>query len=230
MINAKPHLPPIINEDDGELPFLKQDLFSDVTLIVCGKKLFTARCMLAYNSPVFQKLLTNAKKQDIDMSDKNYDDMVELLCYLDPRVQYTVTAQSAKQLLPLAEEYEIYKLRRVCEKVLFTAYEQLRREHKLGKMPGDTNEEYLVIADRYRFDTLLSMCIDEYVYCSNQELTKTMVNLETVSESVKLMILQRKLERLNSALEQERRYKHTVECNLDNMSPKKMWTNKFGLY
>lgn len=32
--NAKPTLPPIINEDDGEFPFMKQDFFSDVALIV----------------------------------------------------------------------------------------------------------------------------------------------------------------------------------------------------
>lgn len=30
----RPALPPIINEDDGELPFFKQDFFSDVALIV----------------------------------------------------------------------------------------------------------------------------------------------------------------------------------------------------
>lgn len=31
---ARTQLPPIINEDDGELPFFKQDFFSDVALIV----------------------------------------------------------------------------------------------------------------------------------------------------------------------------------------------------
>ena len=51
-------------------------------------------------------------------------------------VHYFFTAQSAKQLLPIAEEYEMYKLRRMCENVLHTAYEQLRKEHKLGYMPG----------------------------------------------------------------------------------------------
>lgn len=34
MQQSKTQLPPIINEDDGELPFFKQDFFSDVALIV----------------------------------------------------------------------------------------------------------------------------------------------------------------------------------------------------
>lgn len=34
MQQPKTQLPPIINEDDGELPFFKQDFFSDVALIV----------------------------------------------------------------------------------------------------------------------------------------------------------------------------------------------------
>lgn len=44
-------------------------------------------------------------------------------------------AQTAKQLLPLAEEYEMFKLRRNCENVLHTAYEQLRKEYRLGQIP-----------------------------------------------------------------------------------------------
>jgi len=58
-----------------------------------GRKLFTARCILAYNSPVFEKRLGSTKKAELDMSDKDYDALVELLCYLDPRVPYTITGK-----------------------------------------------------------------------------------------------------------------------------------------
>ncbi|XP_045188556.2 uncharacterized protein LOC123546395 [Mercenaria mercenaria] len=248
MQQARPQLPPIINEDDGELPFFKQDFFSDVALIVStdeptdhhgarktknvisGKKLYTARCILAYNSPVFEKMMGNAKKHEIDLSNKNFDDIVELMCFLDPRVPYTVTAQTAKQLLPLAEEYEMFKLRRNCANVLHTAYEQLRKEYRLGHMPSEINEEYLILADRYHFDPMLLMCVDEFVHYPEQDMTKSFVNSETVSEGVKLMILERKLARLNNALEKERRYKTNVESKLDTMSQKKKWTNKFDFY
>lgn len=228
--NIRQPLPPIINEDDGELPFFKQDFFSDVGIIVSGRKLFTARCILAYNSPIFERSLANAKKHELDLSDKNFDDIVELLCYLDPRVQYTITAQTAKQLLPLAEQYEMYKLRRNCENVLHTAYEQLRKEYKLGHIPVEINEEYLILADRYKFDALLHMCIDEFIHCPGQDVTKSLVNIPTVSESVKLAILEGKLARLNNALERERRYKHELASKENELSPRKKWTNKFGLY
>lgn len=58
-----------------------------------GRKLYTARCLLAYNSPVFEKSLANAKKHEMELPNKNFDDIVELLCYLDPRVPYTITGQ-----------------------------------------------------------------------------------------------------------------------------------------
>ena len=95
---------------------------------------------------------------------------------------------------------------------------------------AEVNEEYLILADRYKFDTLLRMCVEEYVHCPNQDVTKTIVNSDTVSEGVKLLILERKLARLNNALEKERKYKHTVENQLDSVSPRKRWTNRFGLY
>ncbi|KAH3707795.1 hypothetical protein DPMN_067211 [Dreissena polymorpha] len=141
-----------------------------------------------------------------------------------------IASQSAKQLLPLAEEYEMFRLRRDCEIVLYHAYEQLRKDHRLGHMPPDINEEYLIIADRYKFEELLQMCIAEYVHCTNHDVTKGIVNTETVSERVKLVILERKLSRLNAALERERKYKYDMENKLGTMSPKSKWTNKFGLY
>ncbi|KAL4231776.1 hypothetical protein ACF0H5_009352 [Mactra antiquata] len=253
----KPQLPPIVTEDDGELPFMKQDFFSDVALIVksnelpstivdhqgakpttksqttsSGKKLYTARCLLAYNSPVFEKALGNAKKHELDLSNKNCDDIVELLCYLDPRVPYTITAQTARQLLPLAEEYEMLKLRRNCENVLHAAFSELRKEYHLGHIPAEINEEYLILADRYNFDTLLSMCTDEYMNCSSQDScsAKNLMNIETVSERVKLMILKRKLSRLNLALEREKKFRNEAENELDQVSSRKRWSNKFELY
>ena len=38
-------------------------------------------------------MLGNAKKHDLDLSEKNGDDIVELMCYLDPRVPYTITGK-----------------------------------------------------------------------------------------------------------------------------------------
>lgn len=74
------------------------------------------------------------------------------------------------------------------------------------------------------------MCVDEYVHCPNEDLTKSIVNSDAVSECVKLLILKKKLARLNNALEKERQYRHTAENQLGNFTPRKRWTNKFELY
>lgn len=219
-------LPPIIQEDDLEFPFYKQDFFSDVAISVQGKKLFTARCLLAYNSPVFEKNLANSKKQDIELANKQLEDVIQLVCYLDPRVQYEITAQSARQLLPFAEEYEMFRLRRACENVLHESYDNLRKEYHLGNIPPDINEDYLILADRYSFEGLLHMCVEEYVHSPTQDIHKSVINSDVVSEGVKLLILERKLVRLNRALDKERRYRFDAENKLDSLTPKKLWRNK----
>ncbi|XP_052772840.1 uncharacterized protein LOC128211808 isoform X1 [Mya arenaria] len=240
-------LPPIINEDDGDLPFFKQDFFSDVALTVSTsdggrgpgdhtehgakrsqaavqtRKLYTARCLLAYNSPVFEKQLANAKKADLDLSSKNFDDIVELLCYLDPRVQYTLTASNAKQLLPLSEEYEMAKLRQQCETVLLQTYKKLRRDHHVGGILADINEEYLLLADRYNIRPLLQMCIEEYVANPDISNAKMAAHSDALSEKVKLLILQKKLAKLNYHLEKERRYRSEAEQTANRIAPKTDW-------
>lgn len=60
---------------------------------VGGKKLYTSRSLLAYNSPVMAKILSSGstKNKDLDLPEKDYEDVVELLAYIDPRVDYIIT-------------------------------------------------------------------------------------------------------------------------------------------
>ena len=94
---------------------------------------------------------------------------------------------------------------------------------------GEVNEEFLVLADRYKFNGLLHLCMDEYVNCP-QDTLKNVVDSDTLSESVKLIILQKKYNRLNAALDRERKYKTDMEYRLKYVSPKRRWTHKFDLY
>ena len=86
------------------------------------------------------------------------------------------------------------------------------------------------MADRYNFHDLLLMCVDEHVNCCAQDMSKSLVHTDALSEGVKMMILQKTLAKLNAALEKERKYKSDVEYKLGNVSHKKQWTNKFELY
>ena len=92
------------------------------TFQIGDKRLYSNKCLLCYNSPVLHKKLvgdaagsgaapsgdkkggkgkdTGAPKggggasKDLDMSDKKYDDVCELLGYIDPRVETTLTGRA----------------------------------------------------------------------------------------------------------------------------------------
>jgi len=61
---------------------------------VGGKKLFTCRALLAYNSPKMAKILgSSSKNRELDLPEKSLDDVIELLAYIDPRVDYIITGE-----------------------------------------------------------------------------------------------------------------------------------------
>ena len=70
------------------------------------------------------------------------------------------------------------------------------------------------------------MCVEEYVHSPSQDITKSVINSDVVSEGVKLLILERKLARLNKALDKERSYRSAAENKLDSITPKRLWRNK----
>ena len=70
------------------------------------------------------------------------------------------------------------------------------------------------------------MCVEEFVHSPSQDITKSIINSDVVSEGVKLLILERKLARLNKALDKERKYRSDAETKLDHIIPKKLWRNK----
>lgn len=198
------------------LPFFKQDQYTDVVLQVGGKKLFTCRALLAYNSPVLARILSSGstKNKDLDLPEKEYEDVVELLAYIDPRVDYIITEQSAIALLPLAEEYEISGLKQLCEQTIIKAFKELRRGKKHGQLPVEISLEYLHIADKYEFPGLRNLVTDEFVYSEDQYSTKALLESTLISEHVKLMVLDKKVEKVHVDLEKERRERTSIETKL----------------
>lgn len=198
------------------LPFFKQDQYTDVVLQVGGKKLFTARALLAYNSPVLARILSSGstKNKDLDLPEKEYEDVVELLAYIDPRVDYIITEQSAIALLPLADEYEISGLKQLCEQTIMKAFRELRKGKKHGQLPVEISLEYLHLADKYEFPGLRHLVTDEFVYNEDQYCTKALLESTLISEHVKLMVLDKKVEKVHVELEKERRERTSIETKL----------------
>lgn len=74
------------NSRDAGLPFLKEDEYTNVVLVVEGKKLYINSSILGYPSPYFDKLFSNGngKKSEYKIEGKSYSDFVDLLGYLHP--------------------------------------------------------------------------------------------------------------------------------------------------
>lgn len=80
------------------VPFIEEDSFSDVILIVEGKRLYTSRTLLSMASPVFARMLTSTEtkgKKEIPLAGKTYDHVLELLYILHPAYQRRITGKLA---------------------------------------------------------------------------------------------------------------------------------------
>ena len=80
-----------------ELPLASPSEFSDIILLVEGKKLYTSRFILASASPVWRALLTSEFKEknqpEIPLSGKSYRDVCELLLCLTPGINKEIAGE-----------------------------------------------------------------------------------------------------------------------------------------
>ena len=67
------------------------------------------------------------------------------------------------RLAPLAEYYDMMRLKKDCEETLTSSYANMRKNKKSGMMPTETTLAYLQVADKYKYERLLSMTIDDCV-------------------------------------------------------------------
>lgn len=226
-------------------PFTKEDEFSDVTIKVGGKQLYSNRCLLSYTSPVFMKNLSGGgdnradnkgdnkgdkgakgkgggggggdnkgRDRDLDLSDKKYEDVCELLAFIDPRVLYKLTEDTAKRLLPLAEEYEIKGLLTECGFTITQAFHLLRKKRRTGTVPMEISLDYLAIADKYDFEDLRKMCCDECVATDTFN-NRVLLDREDISETVKVRIIDRKYESLKLRFAREQRARSEMESAIN---------------
>ena len=92
-----PSLPRRGEKDRDPVPFIEEDGFTDIVLIVEGKRLYTSRTLLSMSSPVFARMLSsqeNKDKKEIPLQGKLFDTVHELLYVLHPAYQRKVTGKS----------------------------------------------------------------------------------------------------------------------------------------
>lgn len=83
---ARDQLPRLV--DTPEYPFMVEDSFTDVTILVDGKKLYFSRAVLAAASGVLERrFLTDfkeKKKIELKLGDHSYKDFVDLMVIIHP--------------------------------------------------------------------------------------------------------------------------------------------------
>ena len=89
---------PILPAFVFDTPDLTQpDDFSDVTLLVEGRRLFTCRGILASASPVWRKMFTSDFKEkdasEIPLPGKSFTEVHELLLCISPAIQKPITGE-----------------------------------------------------------------------------------------------------------------------------------------
>lgn len=139
--------------------FTADELLCDVVLLVEGKTLFTSRSLLAFASPVFRCMFSAEFKEkeqaEINLPGKSCQDVAEMIRFVHPGFSDELEAgpDSAFRLLPLADEYQILKLKEKCEDVFIS---KLKSE----SFTQDFVMDCLILADKYDLQSLLTECIE----------------------------------------------------------------------
>ena len=148
--------------------FLEPWKLSDLVLVVEDKKFHVHRSILAFWSPVFEKMFTTEFKEknndEIPLPGKKESEIKHLLLMLYPSLEEKqVTKSNCNFLCELAHEYQIKSIARKCEAVMVTMVKK-RVENDVLAM--------LIYGQKYHLKTLISTCIYEARRLTLVELTR----------------------------------------------------------
>ena len=137
--------------------FLEPWKLSDVVLVVEDQKFHVHRSILAFWSPVFERMFTSEFKEknndEIPLPGKKESEIKHLLLMLYPSLEEKqVTKRNCYYLFELAHEYQIDSIARKCEALMVTMVER-RIENDVLAM--------LIYGQKYHLKTLISTCIYE---------------------------------------------------------------------
>ncbi|XP_013397337.1 kelch-like protein 12 [Lingula anatina] len=166
-------------DEAGETPaeestrtFLYPDELSDLTLHVEGRRLFVHKAILASVSPVWKRMFTSEFREkhsrEISLPDKKFNHIVVLLQWIYRSMIETITDENVFYVLPLAEEYQILKLKLDCEQVLLSHVQP----KTTTPQPMEQVMEYMLLAQEYHLAELLDRTAESTAGLTNEELTK----------------------------------------------------------
>ncbi len=132
--------------------------FSDVILLVEGKRSHVHRSILAMWSPVFSRMFTADFKektaQEVPLPEKKSSEIKEMLLVIYPTSSKRIDGNNHPFLLNLAKEYMMKKLTGKCEEYLISC---LRWPHQSPLLCLDLLET----AQYYILERLQEVCIEQ---------------------------------------------------------------------
>lgn len=127
---------------------LDNDLFTDVTFIVEGKRLKAHRIVLALKSDVFHNMFSSQKDETtFTIKDTTFPAFQELLNYVYTNKCNAVSVDTTIRLLGLAEQYHFKELKKAC------------LNHVMKKLSPDTAVEALIVGNTYGIDKVKSAAL-----------------------------------------------------------------------
>ena len=182
------------SKSKSELDFSRPWDFSDVVLVVEGKRFHVHRSILAMWSPVFSRMFSadfrEKTAQVLHLPEKKASEIKEMLLVIYPTSAKQIDENSYHFLLNLAEEYMMKMLFEKCEEFLINCLNQPRQSSVLCL-------GLLDIAQEYRLEKLQMVCIDKARNISFWKLKDdpmyTKINFSNFQQIVEGMIKQLEL-------------------------------------
>lgn len=108
--------------ESSSFDFTENSWRSDFVLMVEGTKLYVARNILALASPVFDRMFQSDFKEksgdELELPGKKKEQFVEFLRFIYPNAPARFACDTARNILPLADEYQVMNLKSRCEDAL----------------------------------------------------------------------------------------------------------------
>ena len=171
--------------------FLEPWKLSDLVLVVEDQKFHVHRGILAFWSPVFEKMFTSEfkekNKDEIPLPGKKAREIQTFLLMMYPSVEEKqVTKANCYFLFELAHEYQIESIARKCEAQMASMVKK-RMENDVLDM--------LIYGQKYELKTLISTCIYEARHLTLLELKTHKRRLEIEPDNY-IQIAERIIQRL----------------------------------
>ena len=127
---------------------LDNDLYTDVTFVIEGKRLNAHRIVLALKSDVFHNMFSSQKDETtFTIKDTTFPAFQELLNYVYTNKCNAVSVDTTIRLLGLAEQYHFKELKKAC------------LNHVMKKLSPDTAVEALIVGNTYGIDKVKSAAL-----------------------------------------------------------------------